>query len=182
MQSDAVMTTPLPVRELAHWHLDRLAPAGQKIAYDAAADEAARHKAAEQWRALIPPGQLPPPPKKEEIKNELPSGMQGFVFNTRRPLFQDARVRQALGYAFDFEWTNKNFFFGQYRRSAGRQHQLHPCGGRCFGASAIACRHHRLGRIQRKRCVARFLSFPCSAQFPPDSARTANRRPMSAFP
>jgi len=65
---EALEHGPLPIRELAHWHLDRLAPAGQKIAYDAAADEAARHKAAEQWRALIPPGQLPPPPKKEEIK------------------------------------------------------------------------------------------------------------------
>ncbi len=55
--------------------------------------------------------------KKEEIKNELPTGMQGFVFNTRRPLFQDARVRRALGYAWDFEWTNKNLFFGSYART-----------------------------------------------------------------
>ena len=55
--------------------------------------------------------------KKEEIKNELPTGMQGFVFNTRRPLFQDVRVRRALGYAWDFEWTNKNLFFGAYART-----------------------------------------------------------------
>src|SRR5262245_22878431 len=38
--------------------------------------------------------------KKEEIKNEVPTGMQGFVYNTRRPIFQDRRVRQALAYAF----------------------------------------------------------------------------------
>src|ERR1700730_2351846 len=55
--------------------------------------------------------------KKEEIPNELPSGMQGFGYNLRRPLFQDPRVRQALGYAFDFEWSNKNLFYGAYTRT-----------------------------------------------------------------
>ncbi len=55
--------------------------------------------------------------KKEEIRNERPTGMQAFVFNTRRALFKDHRVRQALGYAFDFEWTNKNLFYGQYTRT-----------------------------------------------------------------
>src|SRR5262245_1408847 len=55
--------------------------------------------------------------KKEEIANEVPTGMQGFVLNTRRPLFQDARVRRALAYAFDFEWSNKNLFYGAYTRT-----------------------------------------------------------------
>lgn len=55
--------------------------------------------------------------KREEIKNEIPTGMQGFVFNTRRPVFQDPRVRRALGYAWDFEWTNKNLFYGAYART-----------------------------------------------------------------
>jgi microcin C transport system substrate-binding protein len=55
--------------------------------------------------------------RKEEIKNEVPTGMQGFVFNTRRPIFQDARVRHALAYAFDFEWSNKNLFYGAYSRT-----------------------------------------------------------------
>lgn len=55
--------------------------------------------------------------KKEQIKNQLPSGMQGFGFNLRRPLFQDPRVRQALGYGFDFEWSNKNLFYGLYART-----------------------------------------------------------------
>ena len=55
--------------------------------------------------------------KKEEIKNEVPTGMQAYVFNERRPMFQDRRVRQALGYAFDFEWTNKNLFYGAYTRT-----------------------------------------------------------------
>ena len=42
--------------------------------------------------------------------------MQCFVFNMRRPQFQDRRVRQAFALAFDFEWANKNLFFGQYAR------------------------------------------------------------------
>ncbi|MEH6812708.1 MAG: extracellular solute-binding protein [Motiliproteus sp.] len=54
---------------------------------------------------------------KEEIGNERPTGMQAFVFNLRRPQFQDSRVRQALAYAFDFEWTNENLFYGQYNRT-----------------------------------------------------------------
>ncbi len=55
--------------------------------------------------------------KKELIKHQLPTGMQGFVLNTRRSVFEDIRVREALGYAFDFEWTNKNLFFSQYTRT-----------------------------------------------------------------
>jgi microcin C transport system substrate-binding protein len=55
--------------------------------------------------------------KKEEIPNEVPTGMQGFVFNTRRPVFQDPRVRRALAYAFDFEWSNKTLFYGAYTRT-----------------------------------------------------------------
>ncbi|MGE4089725.1 MAG: extracellular solute-binding protein [Candidatus Binatia bacterium] len=55
--------------------------------------------------------------KKEQLPNQIPTGMQGYVFNTRRPLFQDRRVRQALGYAFDFEWTNRVLFYGAYTRT-----------------------------------------------------------------
>ncbi len=54
---------------------------------------------------------------KEEIKHDRASGMQGFIFNTRRGKFSDPRVRQALAYAFDFEWSNRNLFYGQYKRS-----------------------------------------------------------------
>lgn len=55
------------------------------------------------------------------IKKELPhsnnAGMQGFVFNLRRPLFQDIRVRKALTLALDFEWSNRNLFYNQYERN-----------------------------------------------------------------
>lgn len=54
---------------------------------------------------------------KELIPNSNPTGMQGFVFNLRRPVFQDVRVRQALGLLFDFEWTNKQLFNGAYVRT-----------------------------------------------------------------
>jgi microcin C transport system substrate-binding protein len=55
---------------------------------------------------------------KEEIYLKNPDGMQAYVFNTRRERFADAKVRQALNFAFDFEWANQNLFFGQYVRTA----------------------------------------------------------------
>jgi microcin C transport system substrate-binding protein len=55
--------------------------------------------------------------KLETIRHELPTGMQGFAFNTRRPIFSDPRVRRALAHAFNFEWANKNLFYGQYTRT-----------------------------------------------------------------
>ncbi|MBF0422358.1 MAG: ABC transporter substrate-binding protein [Magnetococcales bacterium] len=54
---------------------------------------------------------------KETLPHRNGAGMQGFVFNLRRPIFQDQRVRQAMGLAFDFEWSNQNLFYGQYVRS-----------------------------------------------------------------
>jgi microcin C transport system substrate-binding protein len=55
---------------------------------------------------------------KERVAHQAPQGMQGTILNTRRKIFEDVRVREAIGYAFDFEWTNRNLFFGQYTRSA----------------------------------------------------------------
>lgn len=53
----------------------------------------------------------------EAIQHHRPAGMQAFAFNTRREVFKDPRVREALAYAFDFEWANKNLFFNQYTRT-----------------------------------------------------------------
>ena len=85
---------------------------------------------------------------KEEIPHQLGTGMQGFVFNMRRPLFQDPRVREALGYAFDFEWTNSTIMYGQYDRTesyfsntelAPRACRARP-SSRCSSRSATSCR------------------------------------------
>ena len=54
---------------------------------------------------------------KEEIRDGSPSGMQGFIFNLRKPIFQDVRVREALSLLFDFEWANKQLFNGAYTRT-----------------------------------------------------------------
>ena len=53
---------------------------------------------------------------KEELKHKNNAGMQGFVFNTRRELFKDKRVRRALTLAFDFNWSNSMLFYNQYTR------------------------------------------------------------------
>ncbi len=55
---------------------------------------------------------------KEAFPSDLPKPSFYFVFNTRRGVFSDVRVREALAMLFDFEWTNKNIFFGLYRRTA----------------------------------------------------------------
>ena len=54
---------------------------------------------------------------KQSVRHQLPTGMQAFVMNSRRSIFADLRVRKALGYAFDFEWTNKQLFYSQYTRT-----------------------------------------------------------------
>jgi microcin C transport system substrate-binding protein len=54
---------------------------------------------------------------KLEVPHEIPLGTQGFVFNMKRPQFQDLRVRKALTWLMDFEWMNKNLFYGQYVRA-----------------------------------------------------------------
>ena len=55
---------------------------------------------------------------KEAFPTGLPKGLAGFVFNTRRPIFADIRVREAIALLFDFGWVNHNFFFDLYRRTA----------------------------------------------------------------
>jgi microcin C transport system substrate-binding protein len=73
---------------------------------------------AKQWaRDLVGPKFDSKQIMKEYLPHRNNQGMQGFVFNLRKPLFQDRRVRQALGMAFDFEWANNKLFFNEYTRS-----------------------------------------------------------------
>ncbi|APO67640.1 peptide ABC transporter substrate-binding protein [Rhizobium gallicum] len=54
---------------------------------------------------------------KDTFQSKLPSGMFGFVFNTRRPLFANIKVREGLSLIFDFEWANKTLYSGAYKRT-----------------------------------------------------------------
>jgi microcin C transport system substrate-binding protein len=56
---------------------------------------------------------------KRAFENRNPGDFQGYVFNLRRPQFQDARVRKAIGLAMDFEWMNRQLFYGLYKRVNG---------------------------------------------------------------
>ncbi len=53
----------------------------------------------------------------EQVRHARPTGMQSFAFNLRRTKFRDIRVREAIGLAFDFDWSNRNLFYGQYSRT-----------------------------------------------------------------
>jgi len=73
--------------------------------------------------------------KREELANDHIVPMQGFIFNLRRPQFQNRQVREAFNLAFNFEWANKAMFFEQYRRSSSY-----------FGNSELASRGLPEGR------------------------------------
>ena len=55
--------------------------------------------------------------RRDTVPDETPSGTQGWFLNTRRPKFQDRRIREAVGLVFDFEWTNTNLMFSAYKRT-----------------------------------------------------------------
>lgn len=55
--------------------------------------------------------------KKQDFTHHLPTGMQGYAMNTRRAVFANPLVRQAIAWVFDFEWANKNLFYGAYHRT-----------------------------------------------------------------
>lgn len=57
--------------------------------------------------------------RKQAFPNRNPGDFQGYVFNLRKPKFKDIRVRQAIGLAMDFEWLNKQLFYGLYKRVQG---------------------------------------------------------------
>lgn len=83
-------------------------------AYDFRLENSSKHWATGYDVPAVREGRI----RKEQIPNQIPTGMQGFVYNTRREIFRDPRVRQALASAFDFEWTNRHLFYGAYTRTA----------------------------------------------------------------
>jgi len=66
---------------------------------------------------------------KEEIMSREPQGMQGFVFNFRRPIFKDRQVRKAIALAFDFNWVNSQLFYSQYQRASSYYNNSHLAAG-----------------------------------------------------
>jgi microcin C transport system substrate-binding protein len=81
--------------------------------YDFRAENSAKNWATQYNFPAIKQGNV----KKEMPIDLTPQGMQGFLYNMRKPLFQDIRVRQALAYAFDFEWSNRALFHNAYTRT-----------------------------------------------------------------
>jgi peptide/nickel transport system substrate-binding protein len=99
---------------------------------------------------------------RDTIKPGLPQPSEFLVFNTRRPLFADVRVRQALTLLFDFEWINRNYFFGLYPRAAG-----------FFAGSELSA----YGRPADER--ERELLKPFAARIPPDILDGSYRLPVT---
>jgi len=95
---------------------------------------------------------------RDTIRPGIPQPSEFLVFNTRRPVFSDIRVRQALTLLFDFEWINRNYFFGLYARAAGffagselsaygrpaddRERELLDLFNQLLDASGTLVRHH----------------------------------------
>jgi peptide/nickel transport system substrate-binding protein len=99
---------------------------------------------------------------REAIKTGMPQPSEFLVFNTRRPVFSDIRVRRALMLLFDFEWINRNYFFGLYARAAG-----------FFAGSELSA----YGRPADDR--ERELLRPFAPDIPPDILDGSYRLPVS---
>ena len=98
---------------------------------------------------------------KRLIPHGNPQGMQAFVFNTRREIFKDRQVRAALAYAFDFEWSNENLFYGAYTRTKSY-----------FSNSELAS-------SDTPAAAELTILEPCRDQLPPEVFREAYEPPMT---
>ena len=107
--------------------------------------------------------------KKETIANDAPAPIQGWYFNTRREAFKDPRIREAIGLAFDFEWTNANIMYGSYKRLdlVLREHRHEGRG------QALARRTGAARAVSRARFRLRFSASPSCRRSRMDRARTA---------
>ena len=94
---------------------------------------------------------------KVEIPHEQPTGLSAFAFNTRRPLFQDRRVREALALVFDYEWTNKNLFFGAYTRTKSYFSNSELASSGLPGTDELALLEPYRGRIAEEVFTTEFV-------------------------
>ena len=92
--------------------------------------------------------------KRDVIRDQTPSGAQGWFFNTRRDKFKDKRLREALIYAFDFEWTNKSIMYGSYRADPFRVPEF-PHDGDRQARRRRACAARTVPRQGARRGVRR---------------------------
>jgi peptide/nickel transport system substrate-binding protein len=99
---------------------------------------------------------------RDVIKTGMPQPSEYLVFNTRRALFSDVRVRRALTLLFDFEWINRNYFFGLYARAGG-----------FFAGSQLSAYGRAAGDRERE------LLKPYLAQIPPDILDGSFRLPVT---
>src|SRR5262245_18308154 len=99
---------------------------------------------------------------RDTIKTGMPQPSEFLVFNTRRPVFSDIRVRRALTLLFDFEWINKNYFFGLYGRKAG-----------FFAGSELSAYERVAGDRERE------LLKPYASRMPPDILDGSYRLPVT---
>ena len=99
---------------------------------------------------------------RDSVTSGMPQPSQFLVFNTRRPVFADIKVRRALTLLFDFEWINRNYFFGLYRRSGGY-----------FAGSELSAYGRAADATERD------LLKPFSARIPPDIMDGSYRLPVT---
>ena len=99
---------------------------------------------------------------RDTIKTGMPQPSEFLVFNTRRPVFADIRVRQALTLLFDFEWINRNYFFGLYGRAGG-----------FFAGSELSAYARAADDRERE------LLKPYASRMPPDILDGSYRLPVS---
>lgn len=99
---------------------------------------------------------------RETLTSGMPQPSQYLIFNTRRPVFADIKVRRALTSLFDFEWINRNYFFGLYRRSGGY-----------FAGSELSAYGRPIDATERE------LLKPFAATIPPDIMDGSYRLPAT---
>jgi microcin C transport system substrate-binding protein len=111
--------------------------------YDFRAEMSAKDWATAYDFPAVKSGQV----KREEVPHHRPAGMQAYAFNTRRPLFQDARVRRALCEAFDFAWSNRTLFYDQYTRTRSYFDNSELAAEGLPGAAELAVLEPYRGRV-----------------------------------